>query len=123
MKQNLIVFLADLFNLLEIHPVKCVRYPGMDRMPAGELLCFPHFVDYIRVCASQSMCGRQFHFFLNCFGNLQARNEFNFVAAFLFLHALSKLIRINTLRQIFFFGTKLNIFLYTFIEIIAVLIM
>ncbi|XP_065163737.1 patronin isoform X3 [Atheta coriaria] len=34
MKQNLIVFLADLFNLLEIHPVKCVRYPGMDRMPA-----------------------------------------------------------------------------------------
>ncbi|GJQ85734.1 hypothetical protein Trydic_g12140 [Trypoxylus dichotomus] len=31
MKQNLIVFLADLFNVLEIHPVKCVRYPEMDR--------------------------------------------------------------------------------------------
>ncbi|KAK9712450.1 Spectrin-binding region of Ca2+-Calmodulin [Popillia japonica] len=31
MKQNLIVFLADLFNVLEIHPVKYVRYPGMDR--------------------------------------------------------------------------------------------
>ncbi|KAF5305035.1 hypothetical protein FQR65_LT18790 [Abscondita terminalis] len=32
MKQNLIVFLADLFNVLEIHPVKCVRYPGMNRI-------------------------------------------------------------------------------------------
>lgn len=32
MKQNLIVFLADLFNILEIHPVKCVRYPGMDKI-------------------------------------------------------------------------------------------
>ncbi|XP_048508202.1 patronin isoform X8 [Athalia rosae] len=31
MKQNLIVFLADLYNVLEIHPVKCVRYPGEDR--------------------------------------------------------------------------------------------
>jgi hypothetical protein len=31
MKQNLVVFLADLFNVLEIHPVKCVRFPGTDR--------------------------------------------------------------------------------------------
>ncbi|XP_068904602.1 patronin isoform X7 [Tenebrio molitor] len=31
MKQNLIVFLADLFNVIEIHPAKCVRYPGMDK--------------------------------------------------------------------------------------------
>lgn len=31
MQQNLIVFLADLFNVLEIHPVKCVRFPGSER--------------------------------------------------------------------------------------------
>jgi hypothetical protein len=31
MKPNLIVLLADLFNLLEIHPAKCVSYPGMDQ--------------------------------------------------------------------------------------------
>lgn len=30
MKNNLIVLLADLFNLFEIHPAKCVCYPGMD---------------------------------------------------------------------------------------------
>ncbi|XP_026472192.1 patronin-like [Ctenocephalides felis] len=28
MKQNLVVFLADLFTVLEIHPAKCVRYAG-----------------------------------------------------------------------------------------------
>lgn len=31
MKQNLLVLLADLFNVLEIHPVKCVRFPGSER--------------------------------------------------------------------------------------------
>lgn len=31
MKQNLLVFLADMYNVLEIHPVKCVRYPGEER--------------------------------------------------------------------------------------------
>ncbi|XP_074040441.1 calmodulin-regulated spectrin-associated protein patronin isoform X3 [Leptinotarsa decemlineata] len=31
MTQNLIVFLADLFNVIEINPAKCVRYPGMDK--------------------------------------------------------------------------------------------
>ncbi|XP_033208972.1 patronin isoform X3 [Belonocnema kinseyi] len=31
MKQNLVVFLADMYNVLEIHPAKCVRYPGEDR--------------------------------------------------------------------------------------------
>lgn len=36
MKQNLIVFLADLFNVLEINPVKCVRYPGMDKLSNGK---------------------------------------------------------------------------------------
>lgn len=35
MKQNLIVFLADMFNVLEIHPVKCVRYPGVDKALRG----------------------------------------------------------------------------------------
>ncbi|XP_049822135.1 patronin isoform X4 [Aethina tumida] len=31
MRQNLVVFMADLFNVMEIHPAKCVRYPGMDK--------------------------------------------------------------------------------------------
>ncbi|XP_050456610.1 patronin isoform X8 [Cataglyphis hispanica] len=31
MKQNLVVFLADIYNVLEIHPAKCVRYPGEER--------------------------------------------------------------------------------------------
>lgn len=30
MKLNLLVLLADLFNLFEIHPANCVSYPGMD---------------------------------------------------------------------------------------------
>ncbi|XP_036145003.1 patronin isoform X2 [Monomorium pharaonis] len=32
MKQNLVVFLADMYNVLEIHPAKCVRYPGEERV-------------------------------------------------------------------------------------------
>ncbi|XP_058802244.1 patronin isoform X4 [Phymastichus coffea] len=31
MKQNLVVFLAEMYNVLEIHPAKCVRYPGEDK--------------------------------------------------------------------------------------------
>ncbi|KYM95331.1 Short spindle protein 4 [Cyphomyrmex costatus] len=31
MKQNLVVFLAEMYNVLEIHPAKCVRYPGEER--------------------------------------------------------------------------------------------
>jgi calmodulin-regulated spectrin-associated protein len=31
MKQNLIVLLADMFNLFEIHPANCVCYPGMEQ--------------------------------------------------------------------------------------------
>uniref|UniRef100_V5I9Q3 Short spindle protein n=1 Tax=Anoplophora glabripennis TaxID=217634 RepID=V5I9Q3_ANOGL len=31
MKQNLVVFLADLFNVMEINPAKCVRNPGTER--------------------------------------------------------------------------------------------
>lgn len=34
MKQNLVVLLADFFNLFEIHPTKCVCYPGMEQ-PSG----------------------------------------------------------------------------------------
>lgn len=36
MKQNLVVLLADLFNLFEIHPTKCVNYPGMEQQVAGK---------------------------------------------------------------------------------------
>lgn len=32
MKQNLVVLLGDLFNLCELHPAKCVIYPGMDQL-------------------------------------------------------------------------------------------
>lgn len=28
MRQNLVAMLADLFNMLEVHPVKSVKYPG-----------------------------------------------------------------------------------------------
>lgn len=28
MRQNLIAMLADLFNMLEVHPVKSVKHPG-----------------------------------------------------------------------------------------------
>lgn len=37
MKQNLVALLADLFNLFEIHPSKCVNYPGMEQQMAGML--------------------------------------------------------------------------------------
>ncbi|EAT37503.1 AAEL010510-PA [Aedes aegypti] len=36
MKQNLVVLLADLFNLFEIHPAKCVCYPGMEQQQVAE---------------------------------------------------------------------------------------
>lgn len=36
MKPNLVVLLADLFNLFEIHPAKCVCYPGMEQQPTGK---------------------------------------------------------------------------------------
>ncbi|XP_039278881.1 patronin [Nilaparvata lugens] len=38
MKQNLLVFLADLFNVLEIHPAKCVRF---DRNSASLTQAYP----------------------------------------------------------------------------------
>lgn len=34
MRQNLIAMLADLFNMLEVHPVKSVKYPGAGKYPA-----------------------------------------------------------------------------------------
>ncbi|XP_072388104.1 patronin isoform X2 [Diabrotica undecimpunctata] len=37
MKQNLLVFLADLFNVMEINPAKCVRYPGMEKFSSEGL--------------------------------------------------------------------------------------
>lgn len=36
MKQNLVVLLADIFNLFEIHPVQCVDYPEAETA-SGEL--------------------------------------------------------------------------------------
>lgn len=37
MKQNLVVLLADMFNLFEIHPAPCVDYPESEQA-SGELL-------------------------------------------------------------------------------------
>lgn len=37
MKQNLVVMLADLFNLFEIHPAKCVSYPEMEPQVSSKL--------------------------------------------------------------------------------------
>lgn len=42
MKQNLVVLLADMFNVFEIHPAPCVDYPESEQA-SGEL------VDYL-VC-------------------------------------------------------------------------
>lgn len=39
MKQNLVVLLADMFNLFEIHPAPCVDYPESDQA-SGELSKF-----------------------------------------------------------------------------------
>lgn len=36
MRTNLIVLLADLFNLFEIHPAKCVTCPGPDQITPGK---------------------------------------------------------------------------------------
>lgn len=40
MKQNLVVLLADLFNLFEIHPAKCVCYPGMEQQSGKLKYCY-----------------------------------------------------------------------------------
>ncbi len=37
MKQNLVVLLADIFNLFEIHPAACVDYPESEQA-SGESL-------------------------------------------------------------------------------------
>lgn len=39
MRTNLIVLLADLFNLFEIHPAKCVTCPGPDQRTPGKPEC------------------------------------------------------------------------------------
>lgn len=36
MRQNLVAMLADLFNMLEVHPVKSVKYPGTGEYPPNE---------------------------------------------------------------------------------------
>ncbi|CAH1102596.1 unnamed protein product [Psylliodes chrysocephalus] len=43
MKQNLLVFLADLFNVMEINPAKCVRYPGIDKFTNVQRSTPTHF--------------------------------------------------------------------------------
>lgn len=41
MKTNLIAFFADLFNVLEIHPVKCVSFnQGCNDLEDGNFIVF-----------------------------------------------------------------------------------
>lgn len=42
MRHNLIALLADLYNLFEIHPSKCVNYPGMEQQ-SGKSVCLITF--------------------------------------------------------------------------------
>lgn len=44
MRQNLIAMLADLFNMLEVHPVKSVKYPG-----SGEYIESPYLPNLPRL--------------------------------------------------------------------------
>ncbi|XP_058055049.1 patronin [Anopheles bellator] len=56
MKPNLVVLLADLFNLFEIHPAKCVCYPGMEQQPtdaAGAGATNEHGIAHRRGFANQ----------------------------------------------------------------------
>uniref|UniRef100_A0A182MAD3 CASAMP N-terminal domain-containing protein n=1 Tax=Anopheles culicifacies TaxID=139723 RepID=A0A182MAD3_9DIPT len=50
MKQNLVVLLADLFNLFEIHPAKCVCYPGMEQQSPGKFKHVPHITPSCYYC-------------------------------------------------------------------------
>lgn len=47
MKQNLLVLLADLFNVLEIHPVKCVRFPGWEKNRDCKFIFGFHFILFL----------------------------------------------------------------------------
>lgn len=51
MKQNLVVLLADFFNLFEIHPTKCVCYPGMEPQSGKSKQCI--FI-YYSICIFMS---------------------------------------------------------------------
>ncbi|XP_055623010.1 patronin isoform X14 [Toxorhynchites rutilus septentrionalis] len=53
MKQNLVVLLADLFNLFEIHPAKCVCYPGMEQQQVAESGTNEHGIAHRRGFATQ----------------------------------------------------------------------
>lgn len=65
MRQNLVVFMADLFNVLEIHPADCVRYPGMDKFTTGMLFldtCCKKLLNFFDL--SCSFC---FYLYIFCF--------------------------------------------------------
>lgn len=48
-KQNLVVFLADMFNVLEINPVKCVRYPGADKFSTGTYTEIREYIEWLLI--------------------------------------------------------------------------
>lgn len=66
MKLNLLVLLADLFNLFEIHPANCVSYPGMD--PVGKLCSHLNL---------QRVYNRTYS--INYFTQILNRKEFHFI--------------------------------------------
>lgn len=57
MKQNLVVLLADLFNLFEIHPAKCVAYPGMDQQLSSKFIRLNILILNYSSNQNVSMCG------------------------------------------------------------------
>lgn len=44
MKQNLVVLLADIFNLFEIHPAQCVDYPESETISGESSKSFDTFM-------------------------------------------------------------------------------
>ncbi|XP_043484313.1 patronin isoform X2 [Leptopilina heterotoma] len=53
MKQNLVVFLADMYNALELNSAECVRYPGKER--AHQFVDVPKPLTTMTVKKSQSL--------------------------------------------------------------------
>lgn len=80
MKLNLVVLLADLFLLFEIHPAKCVCYPGMDA--PGKL----HWVHFICIYVAIAIISAYplvfvYFYFLFFFAHLLMRAPTNMLEA------------------------------------------
>lgn len=73
MKTNLIAFFADLFNVLEIHPAKCVSFnQGRNDLADGNII----FSFYL---SKLLFCGREIRIpsFNNCYAYEWLKYEYN----------------------------------------------